>query len=62
MYHGWRFFAMALDNAQISLGTADMPTARRYATLADGGRPVFERIAAEYDATRARRARRDGAT
>jgi phosphoenolpyruvate carboxylase len=33
MYRGWQFFAMALDNAQMGLGTADMPTARRYATL-----------------------------
>jgi phosphoenolpyruvate carboxylase len=29
MYRRWRFFAMALDNAQLSLGTADMPTAHR---------------------------------
>jgi phosphoenolpyruvate carboxylase len=49
MYRGWRFFALALDNAQLSLGTADLPTARRYAALA--GRPAgpFERIAAEYE-------------
>jgi phosphoenolpyruvate carboxylase len=49
MYHGWRFFAMALDNAQLSLGTADMLTARRYAALADDGAAMFERILAEYD-------------
>lgn len=48
MYKGWRFFAMALDNAQLSLGTADMPTARRYATLADDP-ALFEPIAAEYE-------------
>jgi phosphoenolpyruvate carboxylase len=48
MYRGWRFFAMALDNAQLSLGTADMTTARRYATLADDPAP-FAAIAAEYD-------------
>jgi phosphoenolpyruvate carboxylase len=48
MYGGWRFFAMALDNAQLSLGTADMPTARRYATLADDPAP-FAAIAAEYE-------------
>ena len=47
MYQGWRFFAMALDNTQISLGTADLPTARRYATLADDPAP-FAVIAAEY--------------
>src|SRR5205807_8584394 len=34
MYLGWPFFASALDNAQLSLGTADVPTARRYASLA----------------------------
>ena len=34
MYAGWPFFASALDNAQLSLGTADPPTARRYASLA----------------------------
>ena len=34
MYRGWRAFTTALDNAQISLGTADLPTLRRYATLA----------------------------
>jgi phosphoenolpyruvate carboxylase len=48
MYRGWRFFAMALDNAQVSLGTADMATARRYAALADDV-PTFEPISAEYE-------------
>jgi phosphoenolpyruvate carboxylase len=48
MYRGWRFFAMCLDNAQISLGTADMPTARRYSTLADGGEEMFHQIESEY--------------
>jgi phosphoenolpyruvate carboxylase len=48
MYRGWRFFAMALDNAQLSLGTADMPTAHRYAALADDPAP-FAEIAAEYE-------------
>lgn len=44
MYRGWRFFTMAMDNAQLSLGTADLPTARRYATLA--GRAGAEPLAA----------------
>jgi phosphoenolpyruvate carboxylase len=48
MYRGWRFFAMALDNAQRSLGTADMPTAHRYASLADDPAP-FAAIVAEYE-------------
>src|SRR5579859_1753569 len=49
MYHGWRFFAMALDNAQISLGTADMPTTRRYASLARDAPDLFPPILAEYE-------------
>ncbi|HEY7063137.1 MAG TPA: phosphoenolpyruvate carboxylase [Chloroflexota bacterium] len=48
MYRGWRFFAMALDNAQLSLGTADMPTAHRYASLAADPAP-FAAIVAEYE-------------
>ncbi|MEA2574027.1 MAG: phosphoenolpyruvate carboxylase [Chloroflexia bacterium] len=51
MYRGWRFFAMCLDNAQISLGTADMPTAKRYATLADNGEEVFGQIEEEFNKT-----------
>jgi phosphoenolpyruvate carboxylase len=48
MYRGWRFFAMALDNAQLSLGTADMATGYRYASLADDSAP-FAAIVAEYE-------------
>ena len=48
MYAGWRFFAIALDNAQLSLGTADMRAAGRYATLA-GDASAFEVIRAEYE-------------
>jgi phosphoenolpyruvate carboxylase len=51
MYAGWRFFAMAIDNAQISLAAADMLAARRYATLATDGSALFERIASAYEAT-----------
>ncbi len=51
MYRGWRFFTMAIDNAQLSLGTADMPTARRYAALAPDGAAVFAHILAEYEAS-----------
>ncbi|MBV9328034.1 MAG: phosphoenolpyruvate carboxylase [Chloroflexi bacterium] len=48
MYREWPFFASALDNAQLSLGTADVATARRYATLAsDAG--VFDAILGEYE-------------
>jgi len=50
MYACWPFFASALDNAQTSLGTADLPTARRYSALAPPSvRPVFELIVAEYE-------------
>ena len=50
MYAGWPFFASALDNAQLSLGTADVPTARRYAELAaDGLQRVFDAIIEEYE-------------
>ncbi|HEU5368025.1 MAG TPA: phosphoenolpyruvate carboxylase, partial [Ktedonobacterales bacterium] len=49
MYRGWQFFAMALDNAQLSLGTADMLTVRRYMTLAKHGEAPFHQIASEYE-------------
>ncbi len=50
MYTGWRFFALALDNAQISLGTADMATVHRYATLATtaAGEEVPRMLAEEH--------------
>jgi phosphoenolpyruvate carboxylase len=50
MYAGWPFFASAIDNAQLSLGTADVPTARRYAALAPASlMGVFELIMAEFE-------------
>jgi len=50
MYSGWPFFASAIDNAQLSLGTADVLTARRYAALAPPElQPVFGLIMAEFD-------------
>jgi phosphoenolpyruvate carboxylase len=50
MYADWPFFASAIDNAQLSLGTADLPTARRYASLASPAlRGVFDAIVAEYE-------------
>ncbi len=52
MYSEWPFFTSALDNAQLSLGTADPPTLRRYAGLAEERLwPVYERIMAEYART-----------
>jgi phosphoenolpyruvate carboxylase len=50
MYEAWPFFASALDNAQVSLGTADVPTGCRYAALASHDvRGVFDAILAEYE-------------
>jgi phosphoenolpyruvate carboxylase len=49
MYRGWRFFALAIDNAQISLGTADMQTMRRYATLAGGDMDVVRALIEEFE-------------
>jgi phosphoenolpyruvate carboxylase len=52
MYLGWPFFASALDNAQLSLGTADVAAARGYAELApEALRGVFERVLEEYSRT-----------
>jgi phosphoenolpyruvate carboxylase len=54
MYLEWPFFASAVDNAQTSLGTADVSTARLYAgSLVDdpGVRAVFETIVQEYELT-----------
>jgi phosphoenolpyruvate carboxylase len=48
MYQRWPFIEMLLDNAQISLGTADLTVASLYAELA-GEPDLFERIAAEYE-------------
>jgi phosphoenolpyruvate carboxylase len=48
MYRGWSFFAMALDNAQLSLGTSDISTLRRYMTLAKNGNGPFRQIEAEH--------------
>jgi phosphoenolpyruvate carboxylase len=50
MYRVWPFFSSAVDNAQLSLGTADMLTGRRYAALATAEEQVvFDEILAEYE-------------
>ncbi|MGZ3598551.1 MAG: phosphoenolpyruvate carboxylase [Ktedonobacterales bacterium] len=54
MYSDWRFFAMMLDNAQLSLGTSDMFAFRRYMSLVvegDGCKDMFDTIQAEYEAS-----------
>ncbi|MCX7622561.1 MAG: phosphoenolpyruvate carboxylase [Thermomicrobium sp.] len=50
MYRNWPFFETLIDNAQISLATADPAIASLYAELAEQ-REFFERIAAEYERT-----------
>ncbi len=49
MYQGWQAFAGILDNAQLSLGTADLLTLQRYATLATDGDAALAPIIAEYE-------------
>lgn len=54
MYAGWPFFRSVVDNAQISLGTADLEVAQLYAELV-ADEPVrervFRRIREEFDLT-----------
>jgi phosphoenolpyruvate carboxylase len=50
MYRDWPFFRLLLDNAQVSLGTADMLTARRYArTLAPDLPAPLHVLVEEYE-------------
>jgi phosphoenolpyruvate carboxylase len=53
MYRGWPFFRMLIDNAQLSLGQADLAVARLYAGLArpELARQVFEQVEREWAAT-----------
>ncbi|MFN0073590.1 MAG: phosphoenolpyruvate carboxylase, partial [Chloroflexota bacterium] len=50
MYQHWPFFAATIDNAQVSLGTADLATARQYARLASVP-AAFDVIEQEYGRT-----------
>ena len=55
MYRQWGFFRTLVDVAQISVGTADMPTAKLYASLVGDqklARHVFNAISSEYRRTR----------
>ncbi|MFN3337609.1 MAG: phosphoenolpyruvate carboxylase, partial [Thermomicrobium sp.] len=47
MYQRWPFFEMLVDNAQISLATAEMAIAELYASLANNT-DIFARIRDEY--------------
>ena len=54
MYAGWPFFKALIDNAEISVGKADMGIARLYAGLVADAvvrEKVYGQIAAEYDRT-----------
>ncbi|MCS7234643.1 MAG: phosphoenolpyruvate carboxylase [Armatimonadota bacterium] len=54
MYAGWPFFRSLVDNAQISLGTADLEVARLYAELVEDEsvrERIYGRIRQEYEVT-----------
>jgi len=54
MYRGWPFFAVLIDNAEVSLAKTDLYIARRYADLVPEARlreAVFSRIEEEYHRT-----------
>jgi phosphoenolpyruvate carboxylase len=54
MYAGWPFFRSVVDNAQISLGTADLEVARLYAELVEDTavrERIYGRIREEFDLT-----------
>ena len=55
MYQGWPFFAVLIDNAEMSLAKTDLYIARRYAALvrpAALGESMFRRIEEEYERSR----------
>jgi phosphoenolpyruvate carboxylase len=51
LYRSWPFFASLLDNAEMILAKADMPVARRYASLAPTpeSRRIWRRIRGEHN-------------
>ena len=54
MYAGWPFFQTAIENAQVSLGKADMGIARHYANLVEDERVremIYGDISAEFNRT-----------
>jgi len=55
MYREWPFFTRLIENAQMTMCKADMGIAHRYASLVQDPAirdRIFERIRAEYEATR----------
>jgi len=55
MYAEWPFFRAMIDNAQVSMGKADMPIAGVYGTLADceACARVYQALAEEFERTAA---------
>lgn len=56
MYERWVFFRSLVDNAQLSIGTADMSVARLYADLVEDDavrEKIYSAIAEEHERTRA---------
>ncbi|MBI1982754.1 MAG: phosphoenolpyruvate carboxylase [Acidobacteria bacterium] len=54
MYQGWPYFALLMDNAEVSLAKTDLYIARRYAGLVQSARVrevVFRQIEEEYRRT-----------
>jgi phosphoenolpyruvate carboxylase len=54
MYREWPFFQLLIDNAQLTLGKADLGIARLYAGLVKDGalrERIFERIRSEFELT-----------
>lgn len=55
MYRGWPFFALLIDNAEVSLAKTDLYIASRYASLVEPATvrdAIFRRIEEEYDRSR----------
>ncbi|RSK23924.1 phosphoenolpyruvate carboxylase [Bacillus sp. HMF5848] len=56
MYHNWPFFKSTIDNLQMALMKADIPTASLYKTLVEDeaiGDRIFTNIVDEYNRTKA---------
>lgn len=56
MYQNWPFFQSTIDNLQMALMKADIPTAKEYLSLVDDkvmGDRIFSNILEEYDRTKA---------
>jgi phosphoenolpyruvate carboxylase len=53
MYRDWPFFRTLVDNAQLSLGRADLPVAHLYANLADDAvrSAIFPQLTSEWVST-----------